>query len=166
MLNAKARQCNARWRNARTQEVLTAHGFDAEGRPLAATEVTALPLADACLPQDVVENALAAYNATRPEALQIPVDAAKEGYEEPTRVVNVSIDGYGYRRVGHLSSGMEAPVWCGAGTNGFGLGYTPSPCFGKPRLLKQATTRCGRPSVDAQEPLVRHMSIGVRRLIF
>ncbi len=49
---------------------------------------------------------------------------------------------------------MEASAWCGAGTNGFGIGYTPSPCFGTPRLLKQATAWCGRLSVDAQEPFI------------
>jgi len=75
------------------------------------------------------------------------------------------IDGYGYRRVGHLASGMEASAWCGAGRNGFGLGYTPSQYFGKPRLLKQATTRCGRPSVDAQEPTAEDLSMSVTVMI-
>ncbi len=57
-----------------------------------------LPIADACLPQAQVAEARAAYNATRPEALQIPADAAKEFYEEPTRVVNVSIDDVGMKK--------------------------------------------------------------------
>ena len=60
---------------------------------------------------------------------------------------------------------MEAAVWCGAGTNGFGLGYTPSQCFGKPRLLKQTTTRCGRPSVDAQEPIKLLLSSGETEIV-
>ncbi len=78
--------------------MFTAHGSATEGQPLAATEVKALPMADACLPQAQVAESLAAYNATRPEALQIPLDAAKEFYEEPTRVVNVSIDDVGVKK--------------------------------------------------------------------
>ena len=52
---------------------LTAHGFAAEGQPLADTEVTGLPKAEACLPHAQVAEAIAAYNAAQPEALQIPL---------------------------------------------------------------------------------------------
>ncbi len=36
---------------------------------------------------------------------------------------------------------------------GSALAIPPSPCFGTPKLLKQATTGCGRLSVDVQEPI-------------
>ena len=61
----------------RATEALTAHGFAAEGQPLADTEVTGLPMAEARLPQAQVAEALAAYNAARPDALRIPLEAAK-----------------------------------------------------------------------------------------
>ncbi len=77
---------------------LTAHGFAAEGQPLAGTEVSGLPMAEARLPQAQVAEALAAYNAAHPEALQIPLEAANEFYEDPARVVNVSIDDVGAKK--------------------------------------------------------------------
>jgi len=64
------------------------------------------------LPQAVVENALAAYHANRPEALQISVHAAKAWYEETTRVVHVSIDDVGVKkqkRHRKQPQGAEAP---------------------------------------------------------
>ncbi len=82
----------------RATEALTAHGFAAEGQPLADTEVTGLPMAEARLPQAQVAEALAAYNAARPDALRIPLEAAKAFYEDPTRVVNVSIDDVGVKK--------------------------------------------------------------------
>ncbi len=77
---------------------LTAHGFAAEGQPLAGTEVNGLPMAEARLPPAQVAESLAAYNAARPEALQIPLEAANEFYEDPTRVVNASIDDVGVKK--------------------------------------------------------------------
>lgn len=50
---------------------LVASGFAAEGQPPAGTKVNRLPMAG---------------------AFQIPLEAANESYEDPTRVVNVSID--------------------------------------------------------------------------
>ncbi len=55
-------------------------------------------MAEARLPQVQVAGALAAYNAARPQALRIPLEAAKAFYEDPTRVVNVSIDDVGMKK--------------------------------------------------------------------
>ena len=89
---------------------LTAHGFAAEGQPLAGTEVNGLPMADARLPQAQVAEALAAYNAAYPEALQIPLEAANEFYEDPTRVVNVSIDDVGVNQRERPRMSAEPPT--------------------------------------------------------
>lgn len=72
-------------------EVWTAHGFS-EGQPLPETEVKAVPQAEARLPQAQIAEALEAYNAAQSEALKIPLEAANAFYEDPTQVVNVSID--------------------------------------------------------------------------
>lgn len=71
---------------------LSAQGFSPEGQPLPETDVKGLSPTEARLPQDQIVEALVAYNATRPEVLQIPPEAATAFYEDPTKVVNVSID--------------------------------------------------------------------------
>ena len=88
------------WRDWATQ-VLTTHNFTPEGQPRSAegtegqrpADLAELGLAPAC-----VQQAIAAYNAGKPEASRLPAEAAAAFYEDPQRTVSVSLDDVGVRK--------------------------------------------------------------------
>ena len=79
-------------------QVLADHAFTDTARPqVAAAESFDAPMTPS-LPQSCIDQAIAAYNAEKPEALHIPAEAATEFYENPEQTVNVSIDDVGVKK--------------------------------------------------------------------
>ncbi len=80
------------WIDQKTVTTLAQHHFTPEGVPT--PDTTVQPLADdqGRLPQSVIDAAMAEYNAGKSDDQQIPVQAAHDFYEDPDRVINISID--------------------------------------------------------------------------
>ena len=75
-----------------TTTTLADHRFTAQGTPSPAATVEPLAAEQGRLPQAVIDQALAEYNAGKPEERRIPLAAAQDFFEDPTTVVNIAID--------------------------------------------------------------------------
>ena len=80
------------------EEVLAEHHFSKDGVPEEPIETDQQATNNLVLPESVVAEAIAAFNATRPETLHIPPEAGRETYENPQQSVNVSLDDVGAKK--------------------------------------------------------------------
>jgi len=87
-------------------ETLKAHHFSEDGRPQPVAEweyaqemsIPESRITEMVIPESRIQEVMAAYNAARPEGQRIPMEAAKQRYEDPKCAVNVSLDDVGVKR--------------------------------------------------------------------
>ncbi len=98
------------WIERGTAQTLRKAGFADTGIPAPGTTVPAPTAASVCLSSETVEAARTAYNADRPEALQIPATALQDVYERRERTINISMDDVSVKKQkAHRQRQMAAP---------------------------------------------------------